>query len=105
MTIRLGFTINREIVHFLIEGKVIRYYDRKWSHGVQFMPKDHEFIRTIIFSRNRIQLAEQIRQWIDEANSGDNLTEYNACQTEEDIANIIRRDALKKGLVEIQVKT
>lgn len=37
-----------------------------------------------------------------DANSGKNKKEYDECVTEEDIAEIVRKDCLTKGLVEVK---
>lgn len=100
--INLIFTFNREVIKFSIQDKVIRYYDRKWSNGIQFMPKDVELIKKLIMNRNRIPHAQQILDWIRDANTGKNFEEYTRCTTDEEVAEVIRRDAASKGLVEVK---
>jgi len=94
--IRLVFTQNKEVIQFSIEKRIVRYWDRLWKESVQFVPKDHEFIKKIMLSRNR--LPHMIIQWIQTANSGKNLEEYNECNNDEDLVKIVMRDAMLKGL-------
>jgi len=94
--IRLVFTHNKEVIQFTVEKRVIQYWDRLWKESVQFMPKDREFVRKIMLSRNR--LPHMIVQWIQTANSGKNLEEYNNCKTDEELVEIVKRDAMLKGL-------
>lgn len=100
--INLMFSINREPIRFNIEGKVITYFDRKWDKGVTFMPRNPELVKYLLMNQRRFPKAQDIITWINDANSGKNLEEYDACTTEEQIADIVRRDALSKGLVEIK---
>jgi hypothetical protein len=100
--IHLTFMVqNRDIIRLDVDGKVVRYTDKLWKDGVQFMPKDPQFVLKLLQARNRIPFSNQIIQWINESNSGKNLEEYLKCETEEDIAEIIRMDARKKGLIEV----
>jgi len=80
-----------------LHNKVIVYRDRKWPAGVRFIPKDAELVKKIIFSRNKI--SSQMITWINEANSGKNYEEWQACQTDEEVAEIVKRDAKLKGCV------
>ena len=95
--IRLVFTYNHEVLLFDINNKVIYYRDRKWPNGVQFIPKDVELVKKILFSRNKI--SNQLIQWIHEANTGKNLEEWQACVDDEAVADIVKRDAKLKGCV------
>jgi len=104
MVIYLGFTLNREVINFKVEDKVITYYDKKWTLGIQFMPKDKDLIKKLTFCRNRIPYAQKIMQWIQESNTGKNFKEYQAAKDDEELAEIIKKDAKSKGLLEIKVK-
>lgn len=95
--IRLVFTYEREIIMFEIYKKIIVYKDRKWPIGFQFMPKDPKIIRAIIMSRNKIR--HSMVDWINEANSGKNLLEYENAEDDEELAKIVTRDAELKGCV------
>lgn len=100
--IKLVFTFNRETIFFLIHDKKVMYFDRKWDKGVPFIPKDKDFIMTLIKSRNRIPMSQQILQWVNEANSGKNFEEYEACKDDDAVAEVVRREAKTKGLVELK---
>lgn len=95
--IRLIFTYEREIISFEIFRKIIVYKDRKWPLGFQFMPKDPKIIKAIIMSRNKIR--HSMINWIKEANSGNNLIEYQNAEDDEELAKIVQRDAELKGCV------
>jgi hypothetical protein len=94
-TIKLIFTRDREVFTIEICNRIIKYKDRKQPQSVQFMPKDPDIKRKIIMSRNRI--PNYILELIEDANSGHNLEEYQACKTDEDIVPIVIRDAKVKG--------
>jgi len=95
--IKLVFTKVRETFTIEIENKIIVYRDRKFPNGFQFMPKDPNFRRIVLFSRNK--LPKEIIEWIEEANSGKNLEEYQSAKNDEELAPIIIRDAKLKGCV------
>lgn len=101
MTISLAFSVNRETIRFLIEGKKVIYYDRKWQNGIQMVPKDSAIIKKLITCRNSIPFSKMIIQWIEEANTGENLKEYSSAKDEQELSWIVRRDAKSKGLIEI----
>ena len=100
--ITIGFTYNGEIIKFFVDNKVIVYADKKWPMGIQFMPKDAKTITYLLSNQRKFPVAQAIVAWLNEANSGKNLEEYEACTSDEEIAAIIRRDAASKGLVEIR---
>ncbi|MCK9370028.1 hypothetical protein M0R04_09005 [Candidatus Dojkabacteria bacterium] len=95
--IRLAFTYEREIILFEICNKIIIYKDRKWPNGFQFMPRDPKIVKAIILSRNKIR--KEMINWINDANSGKNLEEYNNAKDDEDIAKIVTNDCANKGCV------
>lgn len=98
--INLTFTINREPIRITIENKRIKYFDRKWSEGVDFMPKNTDLIKHLLVNQRRFPQAREIVAWINEANSGQMLRDYEAAQTDEQLAEIVRLDAISKGLIE-----
>jgi hypothetical protein len=101
--IKLSFVAqNRDIIHLSVEGKIIKYYDKIWKNGVQFMPKDPQFVLKLLKARNTIPFSNQIISWINESNTGKNLEEYNNCKTEEELAEMVKRDAKIKGLLEVK---
>ena len=93
--IKLIFSNNRETFVIFISNKIITYTDRRNKEPVQFMPKDPDFKRKVIMSRNRI--PKYIIELIEDANSGRNLEEYQSCKTDEELVPIVKRDALIKG--------
>ena len=103
MTKLLSFMAsNRDIINLKIEGRIITYYDKIWKAGVQFIPKDPQFMLKLLQSRNRIPFANHILQWVNESNSGKNLEQYNNCKTEEELAEMVRADAKSKALIEVK---
>jgi hypothetical protein len=95
--IRLLFTHERELIIFEIENKSIVYKDRKWQEGIRFIPRDDAFIKKVILSRNRI--SYKLVEWINEANTGKNLAEWQACKDDESVAEVIIKDAKSRGCV------
>jgi len=95
--LRMLFTINKDIIIFDIDNKNIIYRDRKWPNGVRFIPKDADFVKQIIFSRNRI--SGQLINWINEANSGKSFAEWESCKDDFEVAEIVKRDARSRGCV------
>jgi len=90
---------NRKVLSFLIEGKQVTYYDEIWKDGMQVYPKDQNAIRKLI--RSGKQDLKVLAALMMDANRGENLKQYQACKTEEDIANILRKDCIEKGLMEV----
>lgn len=102
--IRLAFTIQRKIIRIEIENKVVRYYDDNWKDGVQVMPSQTPemklMIRKMLLSRKPSIKAAGLL--IVDVNSGKNLDEYKKCKTDDEVAEIIRKDCLLKGYVEVK---
>lgn len=95
-SIKLIFTLNRETFYLrVLEDKTVLYSDRRWPDPWQFMPKDEKMAMKILRSRNKIPAI--VLQWINEANSGKNLEEYNSADTYEDLVPIIKKDATNRG--------
>ena len=96
--IKLVFTQVRDTFVIEIENKIITYRDqRKFPKGFQFMPKDPNFKKIVICSRNRIPL--EIIKWVEDANSGKNLEEYQSAKMDEDLVKIVIKDAETNGCV------
>lgn len=82
-------------MQFNIKGKEIWYADRIWKNSVRCIPPDERLHTKIILSRNKIpailermfEMNEQERQ------------EYENAKTEDEIADIIIKDAKSKGCV------
>ena len=95
--IKLVFTRIRETFTIEIEDKVIVYKDKKYPKGIQFLPKDPNFKRIVIMSRNK--LSQDMIRWIEEANTGKNLEEYQGAKDDEALVPIIIRDGELNGAV------
>jgi hypothetical protein len=85
--------INREVMQFLVKEKEIFYTDKKWRNWVRCIPKDTKLVEIVRMSRNRVP-RELLRLF--------ELTqrekeEYESAKTEEELANIIKKDASQKG--------
>ena len=91
---------NRKIIKFSIEGRIVNYYDDIWKKGVQILPKDQNLIEKL--QRSGKENLKIMARLIREANSGENKREYDKCHTEEQIANMIRKDCNEKGLMEVK---
>jgi len=93
----LVFTRVRETFTIEIENKIITYKDRKYPKGFQFLPKDPDFKKIVLFSRNK--LPKEIIDWIEDANSGKNFEEYQSAKDDEALVPIIIKDAKINGCV------
>lgn len=91
--IRLIFTYNREIMHFVIKDKYVYYTDRKWVKFLQCLPQDKEFILKMKMSRNMFP-AFLIKMF---ELSDEELKEYEDAKSEEELALIIERDGKSRG--------
>jgi hypothetical protein len=89
--------LNREPLNFVIKEKEIYYTQRKFVGGnwLRCMPPPENFILKLKMSRNRFPsfLADLFKFTPEE------IAEYNNAKTEQDLANIIIRDAKSKGCV------
>lgn len=95
--INLIFTLHREIFRIKIDNKAIWYSDKKWKNAVRIVPKDDLFSRKILFSRNKIpkHLAEEIMKMFELTD--EEKKEYDAAETEEELAEICIKDCGRKG--------
>ena len=84
---------NREILNFAIQDRIIKYTDRKWGKWIQCIPKDKDFIKKVIMSRGRFPnfLIKMFTLSVKEQ------TEYDSAKTDEELAQIIIKDAKAKG--------
>lgn len=87
----------RKIVKFTINNREVKYYDEHFPAGLQVYPLNKSLVGALAMSRS-IQLRQRA-DWIAEANQGKNLEEYKSCKTDEDIAEIIKKDAKSQGLL------
>ncbi len=95
--IKLIFTTGRETITIEVEGKIIVYRDRKFPQGIKVIPKDENFERIVLLSRNRI--PKEIIILVRDANTGKNLKEYQDANDDEDLVTIVKRDAKLKGCI------
>ena len=70
---------------------------RKFPQGFQFMPKDPNLRKIVLFSRNKI--PQEVIDWVEDANSGKNLKEYQAAKDDEALVPIVIKDAELNGCV------
>ncbi|MFI5405072.1 MAG: hypothetical protein ACHQ1D_01020 [Nitrososphaerales archaeon] len=91
--IRLVFSANRELIHFLIIEKNIYYSDKKWAAWIRCLPKPEDFIKRIQFSRNKFpSFLINLFNY-----SKEELEQYAKANSEEEIALIVIADAKIKG--------
>ena len=95
----LIFSAQRKIIRFTIDKRKIIYFDEVWKNGIQIYPLDKLLVKRMTISRKPTVSAMGLL--IIEANQGKNLEEYEACKSEESLADMIRKEALSKGLVEV----
>jgi len=95
MTVKLIFGFNRETLNFVIKNKEIYYSDRKFKNWVRCMPPPENLTKIIAMSRNRIPtyLLSMFKFTEEE------IKEWNDCENEEILANIVIRDAKSKGCI------
>jgi hypothetical protein len=91
--IQISFIYNREILNFAIQDRIIKYTDRKWGKWIQCIPKDKDFIMKVTMSRGKfphflIKMFELTNREQDE---------YNNAKTDEELSQVIIRDAKGKG--------
>jgi len=91
--ILISFIYNREILNFAIKDKIIKYTDRKWRKWIQCVPKDKGFIKKIVFSRGKFPhfLIKMFKL------SNKEQAEYDFAKTDEELSNIVIKDAKGKG--------
>lgn len=100
MVIYLSFSHNKEIMNFAVKDREIYYKDRIWKGGIRCIPKDEEFIKKILLSRNVI--PNQLVRMFDL--SAKDKEEYDSCKTEKELAEKIISDCKKQGLILISIK-
>jgi hypothetical protein len=91
--IKLIFSIQREVFRITIIKKNIYYSDRRWKNAIRLIPKDTDFIKKVIMSRNRVpkniitlfELTDEERK------------QYEKADSEEQLAGICINDCRKKG--------
>lgn len=90
----------RKVIRFRVEGDKVVYFDEFWKEGIQIYPYPKSLVRKLL--KGKKPQLQAMGLLIHEANTGNNLKEYEACSNEVEIIEIIRKDALSKGLLEIK---
>lgn len=90
----------RKIIKFEIENKIVRYFDDIWKEGVQIMPKDQNLIER--FRRSGNMNLKMMAALILDANKGQNQQEYIKCSNDNEVADLVRKDCKKNGLMEVK---
>ena len=93
MAIRLVFSFNREVLQFVVLDKEIFYSDRVWKNWVRIIPKDPSIKRKLIMSRNKF--PKHIISMFDLSKK--ELEEYKNAKDDEELVEIIIKDACKRG--------
>ncbi|HEY0090436.1 MAG TPA: hypothetical protein VGB37_16420 [Candidatus Lokiarchaeia archaeon] len=88
------FPSNNQIMNFKVDRKNIYYTDNFWKNWLRIIPKDKEFIRKVIASRNKIptQIITMFNL------TKEDKMEYENAKTEKELAEIIIKDCKAKGL-------
>ena len=91
--IRLRFSYNREMMFFLVKAREVFYTDRKWNAWIRCLPPPEDYLLTIQKGRNKLpaSLAELFKYTDEE------LEQYEKAGTEDQIADLIVKDARGKG--------
>jgi len=101
MGYRLIFTINREAFRIDIENKKISYIDRKFNRLITLVPRDEDFIKKVICSRNKIP-----SNFIDLFNlTKEEQAEYDNAKTDEELAEVCIKDCRTKGAILLKKET
>jgi hypothetical protein len=93
--LKLAFSFNREPMNFIIKNKEIFYTDRRWGTWIRCMPPPENFMKAVSLSRNRIPAFVLGMFHFSE----EEIKEYNDAKTEEELAQIIKRDAKSKSCI------
>lgn len=93
MTIKIAFIVNRETFRIEIKDKTIWYSDRRWDKSIRLIPKDENFMKKILLSRNTIPMV--IKEMFNLTKK--EIIEYEQAKTENDLADICIKDCRLKG--------
>lgn len=103
--IKLSYiTPQRKIVSIEIDKKVVKYFDENWKDGIQIIPSQTPKMKLMLKKMlvHRKPAIRAMGAWIVESNSGKNLEEYSACKTDKQVAEIVHKDVLSQGLLEVK---
>jgi hypothetical protein len=91
--IQMNFLINREFFSIKVDNRNVFYSDRKCENQIRCIPKDDDFIKKIIISRNKLPhfLIDLFTLTAEAQN------QYDNAKTDEEIAEIVKNDCLSLG--------
>lgn len=81
-------------MNFMVKEKEIYYTDKIWKNWLRIIPRDEEFMKKIIASRNKV--PKQILTMFNL--SEEDKKEYENAKDEDELAEIIIKDCKLKGL-------
>jgi hypothetical protein len=85
-------------MNFIIKDREIYYSDKKWGNWIRCLPPPENFLKIIALSRNRIPATiSNLFVFTEEE-----MKEYQAAKDEEELAQIIIKDAKSKGCILIK---
>ena len=89
----LNFLINREFFCIMIDKKEVFYSDRRCTSKIRCVPKDEQFVKTIVGSRNKYPhfLIDLFTLTPEEQK------EYDEAKDEEELSEIVKKDCLRIG--------
>jgi hypothetical protein len=93
LAIKLVFSVNREMMRFIVINKVILYSDRRWGNFIKCVPKPENFLNKIKMSRNNIPAFLGTMFTL----SDEDLEEYKNAKNDNELAEIIIKDSRLKG--------
>lgn len=93
MAVKIVLMFQRDTLNFIIKGKEVFYSDRFWKNYIRCLPRNDELIKQITLSRNKIPsfLAQLFNL------SEKDIAEYDAASSEEELSEIVIRDAKSKS--------
>lgn len=97
MEIRMSFLQGKETMNFTVRGTEIFYKDRVWDKGIRCIPKDENFIRLIVTSRNKF--PAQLKDMFNLSPQEQKEYDETAPKGSEALAAVIIRDCQSKGLI------
>jgi hypothetical protein len=96
---KLTFSYQREILRFKVIDKSIWYSDRRWNAWIRCIPKDDDFIKKIIMSRNKIPKVLIEMFTLNKAEQAEYDTACLASEPEKALADNIIMDCKRKGVI------
>ena len=92
------YTHQNELFKVIIDGRVVKYQDRKTGRPIQMIPKDPRVVRMIQLSRNKInpQLIKQFDLTKSEKEEYESALGDNV---EELLSNICKKDCKSNGCI------